>query len=416
MTATRSPGLLRRHRSFRRLATAWLFSNIADSTLFLVLAVWVKDLTGSTSAAAFTFVCFGAPAVLAPLLGDLADRVSRRRLLIAAKVGIVPVLASLLLVADETWLPLLYAVTFLYGAVGYLTAAAQGGLVRDLLPDEDLAAGNGLLTTVDQALRLLGPLVGAGAYALAGPRPIIAVTLACFALAALVLASMRVAETPPTPKDLRGRYRSEVAAGFRHLARTPILGPALVTVVVGFAATGLLNAATFAVLEEGLGQPSSMLGVFVSVQGVGAVLGGLTAARVIGAAGEARTIAVGMALLVLGTVPLMTPWVAAALVGIATIGLGVTWCVVALVTLRQRLTPPTLQGRVGAASNVAINLPQTIVTAAGAALVGVVDYRLLLGVCVAAVAAAAVLPIAAARRRSSMVSRFSPERVDAMPG
>ena len=69
----RGPAALR-HRGFRQLTGAWVFTNIADSALFLMLAAWVKDLTGSDSAAAFVFAALGLPAFIAPFLGQLADR------------------------------------------------------------------------------------------------------------------------------------------------------------------------------------------------------------------------------------------------------------------------------------------------------------------------------------------------------
>jgi hypothetical protein len=62
------------------------------------------------------------------------------------------------------------------------------------------------------------------------------------------------------------------------------------------------------------------------------------------------------------------------------IGVTVPWILVAYVTLRQTLTPPRLQGRTGAASNMAINVPQTAAVMAGAALVAAVDFRLLVAI------------------------------------
>ena len=67
-----------------------------------------------------------------------------------------------------------------------------------------------------------------------------------------------------------------------------------------------------------------------------------------------------------------------AIVGWALVGLAVPWTVVAFITLRQRLTPPRLQGRVSATTNIALNLPQTLTVLVGAAIIGVLDYRLLI--------------------------------------
>ena len=64
-------------------------------------------------------------------------------------------------------------------------------------------------------------------------------------------------------------------------------------------------------------------------------------------------------------------------VGIVVAGFGVSWLIVGLMTAIQVRTPLRLQGRVSSAADVFISMPQTISIAVGAALIAVVDYRLL---------------------------------------
>lgn len=378
------------HPGFRRLALAWVFTNLADSALYLMIAVWVKELSGSDTAAALVFVMLGLPGLVAPFLGQVADRVSRRGLLVAANAVLAAVVGTLFLVDSADWLWLLYAVVVVYGAMGYLNAAAQSGLIRDLLPDEHLASGNGLLTSIDQSLRLISPVLGTGLYALAGPSSVVALTATCFLLTALTMASLRVVESPPQTAAERGSFMEELSAGFRHLARTPLLGRLTVLLAVACAATGLVNAAVFPALEQGMGLPASALGALVSAQGIGAVAAGLTAAWAIGRWGESRTFAAGAALLALGIAPVIGSSVPLLVVGLVVLGFGVTWAVVAFMVLRQRLTPSRLQGRTNAAANMAINLPQTGTTAVAAALLAVVDYRYLVATTVVVTVLAAL--------------------------
>jgi hypothetical protein len=58
-------------------------------------------------------------------------------------------------------------------------------------------------------------------------------------------------------------------------------------------------------------------------------------------------------------------------------GFGVSWFIVGLMTALQVRTPLRLQGRVSSAADVFISTPQTVSIAVGAALIAVVDYRLL---------------------------------------
>ena len=365
------------HRGFRQLCGAWVFTNLADSALFLMVAVWVKELTGSDSAAAMVFAMFGIPSLLAPFLGQVADRLSRKWLLVGSYAVVAVVVGLLLLVDSPAGLWLIYVVMLVYATVAYLTAAAQSGLVRDLLPDEHLASGNGMLTTVDQSLRLVSPLLGAALYAAFGPGSVIVLTAAAFLVAAGLLAMLQPVESPPETADERGSYWNEVTAGFRHVFAHPVLGRLTVVAAVGFGATGLINVAALPAIEKGLHLPAAALGPLVSVQGVGAVLAGLTAARAITRWGETRVFGIGMVGLALGTLPFMGTSVVAVVLGLTLVGGSVTWSVVAFVTLRQRLTAPRMQGRTSAAVNVAFNLPQTMFTLGGAAMLAVLDYRIL---------------------------------------
>lgn len=262
-----------------------------------MLAVWIKDLTGSDSAAALVFAMLGLPALLAPFLGQVADRVSRRRLLVLANLVVAGAVLTLLAVDSAEGMVWIYAVVLVYAAVAYLTSAAQTGLVRDLLPDEHLASGNGLLSSIDQSLRLISPLIGTALYAVYGAHAVVLLTAGAFVVAAVLLATVQVTESPPETVEERGAYWAELTAGFRHLAATPVLGRLTLVVAIAFGATGLVNVAVLPVIEQGLGLPTEALGPLVSLQGIGAVVAGLTAARVIARWGEVRVSMAGAAVL-----------------------------------------------------------------------------------------------------------------------
>lgn len=362
--------------AFRRLAVAWGFSNFGDSALYLTLAIWVKDLTDSDAAAGFVFLFLGLPFFLAPLAGQLADRASRRKVVVAANVvSAVSVLAlGLVDGRNEVWL--IYVVTFAYGSLTYVTSAASAGLVRDLLDDDQLASGNGLLSTIDQAMRLLSPLVGAGAYALYGGFAVAAFTSASLLIAAAITAAVRLTESPPS--TVRASFWMEVTAGFRHLRSVPLLSRITLAAAVAFGITGLANVVVFAVVDEGLGRDSEFFAVLAAIQGAGAVFGGLTAAAVIRTLGERNTVALSIAMLGVFLAVASVPELITVAGSMVMIGVAIPWLMVAFTTLRQKLTPARLQGRVSTAINMALNGPQTVGTALGAVLVALVDYRILL--------------------------------------
>ncbi|MBB5789949.1 MFS transporter [Jiangella mangrovi] len=381
------------YRPFRRLTVAWTFSNFGDSALYLTVAIWAKDLTGSNAAAGLVFLALGLPVFLAPLAGQLADRVSRKRLVAVVNLVAAAGVLALLAVDDAADLWVIYVVTFGYGWVGYVTSAAQSGLLRDMLDDGDLAGANGLLTTLDQGLRLLTPLAGAGVYALYGGGAVAVLTASMLVIAALVLLTVRVDESPPTPAAERESFRRELTAGFRHLRATPALADLILLLSIAVAVTGFANSASFAIVE-GLGLPTEFFGIMSSIQGGGSIVGGLTAALLIRRLGERASVGVGLVVIGAGLGLALTPSAAVVLVGAAILGLGVVWAVVGMVTLRQRLTPPQLQGRTSAATNMALNGPQVVGTATGAALIAVVDYRVLVAAMTVTILTCAIVLLA----------------------
>ena len=155
--------------------------------------------------------------------------------------------------------------------------------------------------------------------------------------------------------------------------------------MVGFSETVI-----FAVIDQGLDRPPSFLGVLSTLQGVGAIAGGVTAARALRRFGDVRIAGVGMAAFTVGESSFITSSMPLIAVGIAIAGFGISWLIVGLMTAVQVRTPLRLQGRVASAADVLISTPQTVSIALGAALVAVVDYRLLVVAEAVAVALCAV--------------------------
>jgi predicted MFS family arabinose efflux permease len=199
---------------------------------------------------------------------------------------------------------------------------------------------------------------------------------ATFVVPILCTLSLRLAEDPVRPR--REHWRTELTAGIRHIAASPPLRQvtgAAVCAVLGF---GFSETTIFAVVGQGLHRAPAFVGVLISVQGVGAVLGGLTAAPLVRRASERALIATGLFVMCIGALLEIPPSVASIVPGVLLFGFSLPWVLVGLTTLLQRSTPSGLQGRAYAAADALITTPQTISIAAGAALVGIAGYQVLL--------------------------------------
>ncbi|NJP32300.1 MFS transporter [Micromonospora thermarum] len=364
-----------RRPDFRLLFAGLLASMAAESILLLALAVWVKELTGSDGRAGATIFAIIAPMTLAPLVGWFVDRVPRRPFFVGANLVTAVLLTPLFVVRDGADVWIIYLVAALYGLSYVTLSALLSGLIRQLVPAELLADANGVLQTVRQGLRLVGPLAGAGLYAAAGGWLLTGVAMAGFLTAGAVVGVLRVTETP---RDARGaRWPAGLGAGIRHLAGEPALRRALLGYGLGSLVMGFSESLIFAYVDQGLRRDAAFVGVLVTVQGIGGLVGGLLSPGVVRRVGEVGALAAGVALFGPAALALAYPslWLGFGAVLLAGVSLPLT--MVGLHTLIQRRTPPGLIGRVAAASEAVVSGPQAFSIGAGALLVGVLDYRLL---------------------------------------
>lgn len=364
------------HHDARLLLFGQSLSLFGDRAMYLALSIWVKTLTGSNAEAGLVFFVLAAPGLVAPVFGLAVDRMRKRPLMIATDIAIGLVLLTLLFVHDRSDVWIIYAVTLVYGASGYLFSSAQSALLTRMLPAELLGEANAALQTVSEGSRLVAPLVGAGLFAAFGGAAVAVLDTATFAASALCLAGVRLHEERPIPPP--HHILVQVAAGGRHILHTPglrriVTVTALALLVVGFAET-----VVFAVLQFGLHRPPAFLGVLSVAQGVGAIAGALAAPAALRRIGDGRTLGVGILLFAAGDALLLIPLLAPVIAGFLIAGAGISWAVVAFGTAVQLRTPADLQGRVYSAADMLLGMPQTLSIGLGAALITVIDYRILI--------------------------------------
>lgn len=364
-----------RRPDFRLLFAALLASITAESILVLALAIWVKDLTGSDRMAASVILAVVAPRILAPLVGWTVDRYRRKPFYVAANLATAALLTPLLTVDRPADVWIVYLVGVGYGLATIALGATLSGLQRVLLPEAELAEANAALQTVRQGMRLAGPLAGAALYATAGGRALAVVGVTGFAVAAAVVALLRVHEST-RPHRLVGNLR-ELGAGLRHLGTEPVLRRALLGYGVASLVIGFSEALLFAYVEHGLHRPPAFVGVLFSVQGVGGLAGAMLSPLVVRRCGEVGALAVGVGLFATAALTLTHPDLRLAVLALLLAGLSLPLCWVGLHTLVQRRTEPALIGRATAATDALVSGPQAISIGAGAVLVAVFDYRLL---------------------------------------
>lgn len=367
-----------RGTGFGRLWGSTGAANLGDGVLLAGLPVLATTVTESPAAIAGVTVALMLPMVLSALpAGALADRADGRRILVAGNavraVSLVGLLAIAVLV--DVRLALVYLAAVAASSTEVLVDTTAQTAVPGLVPDDRLEAANArLMVTQVIGNQAVGAPIGAvlaiiGAAALLGPA-------AALYLVAAVAAS-RLRRTP-RPRSTAGptagsgplaQVGREVRDGLTHLVADAVLG----RLAAANALSNLGNTAfaavfvVFAVVRLEL--PASAYGVLLAAVAAGGLLGGVIAERFLRRVGSRVAIRVGFGVAA-GCYAAVAFSHHAVVVGALAIVLGAASMVinVAARTLRQRLVPDALLGRV-TASMAAVSL---VATPVGAVVGGLV--------------------------------------------
>lgn len=313
----------------------------------------VLELTGSGTALGLMAAAQFLPILLlAPYGGVLADRLDKRRLLIATQLGLGAIALALGLLV-VTGLVQLWMVLVLALMLGLLTAVdnpARQSFAQEMVTPARLRNAVSLNSVLVNTARAVGPAMAGILIATTGTGICFLINAASYAAVVFALASMDTGELHPT--DSAGRAPGQVRQGLTYVAHTTeLLVPLMMLALIGTLAYEfqvVLPLLARGPLEGGPGT----YGLLTSAMGAGAIVGGLVVA------GHGRTglrpLTVAAALF--GAAILATaaaPSVAVALVALTVVGAtSVTFLAVGNTTL-QLTSDPRFRGRVMALWTVA---------------------------------------------------------------
>lgn len=347
------------HSGFPRL---WLGQSVslAGSQVTLIALPLTAVLTlhaGPTQMGALR-VASTAPFLLLGLLaGAWVDRRSRLAVLVFSSVGQALLLACipLLVLTGMLRIDLLYGVTFLVGVLTVLADVSYQAFVATLVRAEALVDANSKLETSRSMAQVVGPSIGGLVVQLVSAPFAILVDTASFLFSAVLLRSIRDPE-PERPPAPRSSILREVWEGLVALLGHPVLGSITAATTLVNLAISISTPIMFLYLARTLALGPPLIGVVVTIWGLGGVLGAIAGGR---AAGRLPVqVILGLGLVLCGFAGLLTASatgslglvMAILLVGQLMWGFGVPFYNVNQLSLRQSLTPARLQARVHATS------------------------------------------------------------------
>jgi MFS family permease len=281
--------LVRNNRNFRLLWLAQLISEMGDWLYSIAIYSLLLEVTGSAKAVALAVVLQVLPQCLvAPAAGVLNDRLSRKRIMIAADLARAAIVLLMLVVQARQWIGFIYVLLFAETMMWAFFEPARSSVVPNIARGGDILVANALSSTTWSVTLAVGSAVGGLVAVAFGRNTVFLVNAVSFLVSASLLRGMRFQEphllsAPP----MRARDLTDfkpVLEGVRYVSRDRrLLATLLIKTGLGIMGTSwvilpVLGERHFPVSISGIDpQRAGMLGMsfLLGARGVGALLGPL---------------------------------------------------------------------------------------------------------------------------------------------
>ncbi|MEM9452151.1 MAG: MFS transporter [Cyanobacteria bacterium P01_E01_bin.6] len=274
-------------RTFFILWLGQLASSIGSSMTYFALTLWVWQQTQSATAIALILVFYQLPqVVISPISGVLADRLSRKHLLILSDSGAACCTISVGILAGFQLLQIwhLYLIAAIIGCFGNLQALTYATVVPLIVPKRHHTRANSMGAMVGYGAGILSPAFAGILYPMIGLLGITAIDMGTFAIAILTLFFLKISPNRKNPlitskesktKETKHTMWQEITVGFRYITSQP----SLLVMVIALSSFMFLEQ-----ISETLYQPmilartggnTKTLGLVVAASGLGGVLGAI---------------------------------------------------------------------------------------------------------------------------------------------
>ena len=283
MSTDRRTSVLRRHAGFRWLWISRAVSYVGDGIALVALvsmckarAPAVRRSRGCCSPRPCRACSAPAlPSLLGPVAGSIADRVDRRRMMLACELG-----QAVVYVTIAVFMPgyvVLLALVAVANGLARSFAPAASSSIPSLVPGEELVGANAWLGTALNLQVAFGGLLGGLLVAGVGVRWALAIDAVSFLFSALALS--KVPALPPEAKVEVVSFARTIRDGLGFVATHTVARAVVITLFLGVAFAGVDNVALVFLTREELGGDEAAFGVVSSAFGFGMLAASLVLTR-----------------------------------------------------------------------------------------------------------------------------------------
>ncbi|HEY5187709.1 MAG TPA: MFS transporter [Solirubrobacteraceae bacterium] len=183
-----------RHPDFRYLFLGQSASAVGDQAVFVALALYITQRTGSATDLGLVLAAQSVPLVVLLLIGGVwADRLPRHQIMVVTDAvrAIMHGLLAVLILTGGATVTQMVVIEVVFGAARAFFQPAYTGLLPQTIPDQLVQDARALSASTENVAILVGPALGTALVLGVGAGEAFALDSATFVLSALLLARVR---------------------------------------------------------------------------------------------------------------------------------------------------------------------------------------------------------------------------------
>lgn len=255
----------------RSNAVKFCFSYLASAFgyefIFFVMTVHIYNLTGSAvDVGIFTAITF-LPKLLSPYYGSMADKYNRKHIFIGASTAVC---LFVLLMASTSEISLIYCIWFVISIFAMVIMNVRTAIMTEIMPKDNYVHGNSIVLIALNLARLLAPLLAGFITVFWPPASVLYITALIYLTSALLALFIHL---PKSERPVSANAASSIVEGIRFVLASRDLSY-LAMVGIGWRFFLGMQASLFVVyVKSHLGLDDSSYGIFMTVIGVGSLVG-----------------------------------------------------------------------------------------------------------------------------------------------
>lgn len=269
-----------KNKGYMTLMSAQAISSIGDwlSIVAIITLVGLK-WDASPLEVSFVFLCLAVPmALFGPVAGMVADRFSRKTLMIVSDL-VRAALILILTIVTSLWM--VYATLLTIGIFSAVFIPAKNGKLKEVVPEEDMKGAMSITSMIDSSTKILGPLVSGLLVTVFGAQQVFIIDSATFLVSAVILLFVPNAlplETTEEEKE-KTSFKKEFALGFSFLKSNRFMMTGLILVGLSLLILQSADSQLIVLIRELTQVSPDLFGYLVTGSGLGMFLAGFLLAK-----------------------------------------------------------------------------------------------------------------------------------------